>query len=183
MIDYPPRDRPVVVTERLELWVPDETDVDAMIAILSHPETHRFLGPMSSYADQMSRVLRNLGSWLLKGYGIFAVRHRESGTVIGNCGMFHGWRDIGADFDGKPEAGWIFAADEVGKGYATEAMRGALEWFERVHGSSGIVCMIDIRNAPSIALARKLGFGELRTATLPDGDSVLLMERQPGIST
>jgi RimJ/RimL family protein N-acetyltransferase len=58
-------------------------------------------------------------------------------------------------------------------------MTAALDWFEREHGRRRIVCMIVPENAPSIALARRLGFTPMRDAVLPDGDTVRLFERVP----
>ena len=179
MIALPDRDSPVVVTERLELWLPSAADMAEMIAIVSSPVTGRFLGPSGSRADHFARFQRNAGSWLLHGYGSFIVREKGASDAIGNCGVFHSYRGLGEDFDDKPEAGWIIAADHVGKGYAGEAMRAALDWFEHEHGRQEIVCMIEPGNEPSFALAAKLGFVEMRQAQLPDGGDVVLLKRSP----
>ena len=170
---------PVYTTERLELWRPRLPDMHAMIEIVSHPETGRYLGAHASRADHFTRFQRNAGSWLLHGYGGFMVRERGQDEVIGNCGIFHSFRGLGEDFDDMPEAGWILAHDKGGMGFAGEAMRAALAWFEREHGAQRIVCMIDPDNAPSIALSAKLGFVEMRRTELADGSPVILFEREP----
>lgn len=175
------RDAPVVVTERLELWLPRRPDIAAMIDIVSDPHTGKYLGPAGSAADHFTRFQRNAGSWFLHGYGGFMVRERGQTAVVGNCGVFHSHRGLGADFDDMPEAGWIIANGYEARGYANEAMSAALDWFDREHGepngSRRVVCMIDPNNAPSIKLAGKLGFTEMRRATLPDGSAVVLFER------
>lgn len=168
---------PFLTTERLELWQPTMADEPQMFAIITNPETHRFLGPMSNRADHFTRFQRGGGSWFLHGYGSFMVRLKGSPHVIGNCGVFHSYRGLGEDFDDKPEGGWILAADQVGKGIAREAMEAALAWFDKAHGPREVVCMIEPGNAPSIALAEKLGFDATRLATLPDGASVQLFSR------
>lgn len=170
---------PVLKTDRLELWKPALADVNAMIEIVSHPETGRYLGRTASRADHFTRIQRNAGSWLLHGYGGFMVRERGRSAVIGNCGIFHSFRGLGDDFDDMPEAGWILAHDKGGMGYAREAMRAALEWFEQEHGRQPIVCMIDPDNAPSISLAGKLGFVEMRGTELADGAPIILYLRDP----
>ncbi len=86
---------------------------------------------------------------------------------------------MGLDFDGFPEAGWILRADATGKGIAGEAMRAIFDWFDREHGPRRVVAMIDPDNAPSIALAGKLGFSAMREAVAPDGTRVILFERLP----
>jgi len=168
---------PLLVTERLELWLPTSEDLAATIAIVADPQTVRFLGTASSPADHFARFCRNAGSWLLYGYGSFMLRPRGSGEVIGNCGIFHSWRGLGEDFDDSPEAGWILRRDATGQGFAREAMGAALAWFATEHGARRIVCMIAPGNIPSLRLAERLGFASLREARLPDGEEVRLLER------
>lgn len=170
---------PELLTERLELWQPRAGDVAQMIAIVSDPQTGRYLGANPSYSDHFTRFQRNAGSWHLFGYGGFMVRLRGQPEVIGNCGVFHSYRGLGDDFDDMPEAGWIISAVHVGKGIAGEAMHAALEWFDANHGPRRMVCMIHPDNAPSLALAGKLGFRELRRTTLADGDAIVLLAREP----
>jgi RimJ/RimL family protein N-acetyltransferase len=168
---------PLLVTERLELWVPGKADVWPMHAIVTHPATARFLGPADAPADHFLRFSRNAGSWLLYGYGSFMVRERGRADVIGHCGVFHTFRGLGEDFDDNPEAGWILDSDHTGRGLAREAMEAALAWFEREHGRQRIVAMIAPGNVASIGLAGRLGFTFLREATLPGGEAVRLFER------
>lgn len=170
---------PVLQTERLELRLPRADDMQAMFAIASHPQTARYLGRSGNMADHFTRSLRNAGSWLTYGYGSFMVRLHGSDQVIGNIGVFHSWRGLGADFDDSPEAGWILAHDHTGQGLAREAMEAVLQWFEHSHGPRRIVCMIEQGNQPSLGLAARLGFREMRTDRLPEGAEVVLLERLP----
>jgi RimJ/RimL family protein N-acetyltransferase len=168
---------PLLVTERLELWIPSRRDIGPMMAIVENPDTARYLGRESTTAEHFARFSRNAGSWLLYGYGSFMLRERTGGELVGNAGVFHSLRGLGADFDDSPEAGWILRADRVGQGLAGEAMAAALDWFDRVHGPRRIVCMITPGNARSIALAQRLGFAPMREAVLPTGDVVRLFAR------
>lgn len=177
MVELPPRDRPVLTTERLELWLPSSSDIGAMIDIVTHEETGRYLGPDSSRAEHFTRFQRNAGSWLLFGYGGFIVRERGRPEVIGNCGIFHSLRGLGDDVDDMPEAGWIIAADHAGEGYAREAMAAAIDWFEAAHGKQPVFCMIEAGNVPSFALAERLGFARLRHAEMGDGADIVLLMR------
>ena len=172
-------DAPRLLTARLDLRVPVAADLAAMAAIVAHPQTGRYLGPASEFSDHFTRFQRNCGSWFLHGYGSFMLRRRGRGELIGNAGVFHSHRGLGADFDDSPEAGWILAHDQVGQSLGREAMGAALAWFEREHGPRRIVCMTAPENGASIALAEKLGFSPMRDAELPDGDAVRLLERLP----
>tara|TARA_A100001391_G_scaffold101953_4_gene67858 strand:- start:38091 stop:38615 length:525 start_codon:yes stop_codon:yes gene_type:complete len=170
---------PVIETERLVLRAPTADDIAAMHAIVSAPETGRFLGLADNPATHFERFARNAGSWMLYGYGSFMARLHGSEELIGSVGLFHSWRGLGADFDNSAEAGWILHRDHAGQGLAAEAMRAILGWFDATHGPRRIVCMIGVGNTASMRLAAKLGFSELREAELPDGDRVTLLERHP----
>jgi RimJ/RimL family protein N-acetyltransferase len=171
--------RPFLTTERLELWQPRAGDMRAMHEVVTHPSTGRFLGPRAHFHDHAIRFMRNAGSWHLYGYGALMLRLRGEESVIGNCGVFHTFRGLGEDFDDHPEAGWIVAAEHEGRGLASEAMRAVLAWFDREHGRRRVVCMISPENAPSLALAAKLGFIAFRDAELPDGNAVRVLQRMP----
>lgn len=169
---------PLLITARLELWRPQASDRPMLEAMLEPAAVRRYLGAMDpGTPDVFARLLRNAGSWGLYGYGTFMVRMRGRREIVGNCGVFHSWRGLGADFDDKPEAGWILAESAFGKGIAHEAMAAALAWFDREHGPREVVAMIDPGNAPSLTLAERLGFSPLRRATLPDGAAVELFSR------
>ena len=170
--------RPFLTTQRFELWIPQARDMEGMLELVQHPETHRYLGPMGTTGSHMSRILRNVGSWLVYGYGLLVVKRKGDPAPIGNCGIFHTHRDLGDDFDDRPEAGWIISAGNTGQGVASEVMEAILAWFDAEHGGE-LMCMIDPDNAPSLRLAEKLGFIDLRTATMRDGDDVRLLRRPP----
>jgi RimJ/RimL family protein N-acetyltransferase len=172
-------ERPFLVTERLELWLPRPSDRPAQHAIVSQPDTARYLGPNERPHDFAARFMRGAGSWFLYGYGFFMLRLRGTEAVIGNCGVFHTFRGLGDDFDDNPEAGWIVAAEHVGQGLGREAMEAVLAWFDAEHGPRRIVCLITHGNAASLALAARLGFVAFRDDELREGDAVTLLERFP----
>lgn len=170
---------PMLVTERLELWRPIAADLPDLYAMMQSQTTRRFLDSWEpTWADMHARLLRNVGSWALHGYGTFMVRERGQATIIGNCGVFHSWRGLGEDFDDQPEAGWIVAADKVGQGYAGEAMAAIFAWFDAEHGPRRTVCMIDPDNIASIRLAERFGYVPLRDAEF-GGAPVRLFVRGP----
>ncbi len=173
-------DGPVLTTERLELWRPCIGDLPLLEAMMEPAAVRQYLGAMEpSTPDVFTRLLRNAGSWSLYGYGTFMVRERGREEIVGNCGVFHSWRGLGEDFDDKPEAGWILAESAFGRGIAHEAMTAALAWFDREHGPREIVCMIDPENAPSLKLAKRLGFVPTRLAKLLPTDDLVQIFRRP----
>ena len=174
-------DRPVLVTDRLELWRPQASDEPELFALMQAPGVWRHFGRPAERADHVTRFLRNAGSWPLHGYGSFAVRLRDQRPLIGNCGVFYSWRGLGEDFDDRPEACGIVGEAYFGQGIAHEAMAAILEWFDHTQGPRAVVAMIAPANVPSIRLAGKLGFVPTRLAQLPaTAEDVQLFRRAPG---
>ncbi len=150
---------------RLILRPPELADYDDFHALTVPDAMRRFLGPdPPSREASFRRFTGTAGGWSLVGYSSFMVFDRASGTLAGSCGLFHLPRELGPDFDGHPEAGWVIAEPFWGRGYAVEAMAAALAWFESTHGLRRTVCMISPGNDASERVADRLGYRLLRAA-------------------
>jgi RimJ/RimL family protein N-acetyltransferase len=172
---------PLLRTARLELWQPQVGDLPALIELVAHDETRRFLGPQKRDASaQFDRLLRQAGSWSLYGYGSLFARLPGEAAIIGSVGVFHTWRGFGQGMDDAAEAGWIIHHDHWGKGYAGEAMRAALGWFDATHGPRRVAAMIEEGNTASQKVALGLGFAECGRHQLDDGAPLVLYERVDG---
>ena len=169
------RSAPELRTERLRLRPHGREDFDRLVALWQDPIVVRhFGGQPVSPEDSWNRLLRYAGHWALNGYGLWAVEELETGRFVGDAGLFQGRRGLGERFDSAPEAGWVFAPEGHGKGYAQEAMRAALRWGESEHGWARTVCMIDPDNIPSFKTAEKLGYSAFDTQPYRAMDIVLL---------
>jgi RimJ/RimL family protein N-acetyltransferase len=168
---------PVLRTERLELWRPAREDFAELYALVAPEPMRAFLGGPTTPADEFGRFLRGAGSWLLYGYGMFHVRERGGTSLVGLAGVFRSWRGFGEGLDDVPEAGWIVGLEQAGNGYATEAMRAALAWFDAAHAEPRIACMIEDGNAASMAVAARLGFREYARHRPDEGGELVLLER------
>ena len=101
------------------------------------------------------------GSWALFGYGFFQVFEKETGAFVGRVGTHQpdGWPGT--------EVGWALTRAVQGRGYATEAASAAMDWAFDHLGWSEVIHCIAPENAPSIAVAKRLGSRLLRAAMLP----------------
>lgn len=169
---------PLIETDRLRLRRHRLSDLEARIAITGDAGFMRFVGGVYDRQENWSRLLRYIGHWATLGYGLLAVEERATGRYVGDVGLARFERDLGADFDPYPEAGWMIAETASGLGYATEGMIAAIDWHERTFGRQRQVCMIDPANHASLRVAAKLGFTPFREA-LNRGHPVLLHERTP----
>ncbi len=154
----------MIETERLRLRPQQIDDFDALNALIAGEEMHRFLGSEPNVEDNYRRLLAAIGGWSLFGFDRFTIFERDGGAFVGTCGIFRLLRGLGEDFDRHPEAGWIVRSDRWGRGYATEAMRATIDWFERTHGPRRTVCMISPDNHASARIAEKLGYRLMRAA-------------------
>lgn len=90
-----------------------------------------------------------------KGYGLYAVELKSSGTLIGLLG-FH-WADFKAEFTPCVEIGWRLVPEAWGYGYAVEGAKACLEHgfsrlgFDRVYSFTACV------NHPSQAVMQRAG--------------------------
>lgn len=164
-------------TQRLILRMYDLDDFPAYAEMTADPESFRYSerGAMSS-DEAWTRMLRHSGHWALLSYGIFAIEEKESGRFVGEAGFGDFRRGLGPAFDGPPEGAWAISGWAQGRGYATEAAEAALGWVERELGARRTVCLIHAENAPSLSVARKLGYVPFQQCTYR-GYAALLHER------
>lgn len=150
---------PVVETARLRLRGHGLADFPACTALWSDAEVTRYIGGRPFTAEETwARLLRYVGHWSLLGFGFWAIEEKATGAFVGELGLADFKRDIDPPIV-VPEAGWVLLSAAQGKGYATEALRGALRWAQRE-----TACIIDPQNAQSIRVAEKCGYREaLRT--------------------
>lgn len=152
-------ERPRIEADRLLLRPHMAADAEAVYDLAKDQAVSRFIrGLPTTREDAWHRLLRYAGHWSLLGFGMFAVLERQTGRFIGEVGLADFRRGLGSDFDGAPEAAWLFAGDAHGRGYAGEAMSAMLAWFDHARVQARTVCIINPANTSSIRLAAKLGF-------------------------
>jgi RimJ/RimL family protein N-acetyltransferase len=149
---------PTLVTERLELRHVRPSDVEYFAETHADEEVMRHVGGAVSREDAWRRAMTGAGFWGVLGIGLWAVERQSDGQTIGHVGFFDFQRDMQPSISGEPEMGWIFSSKAQGKGYASEAVRAALDWFDANIGPLSVPAIIDIDNAPSMRLAERLGF-------------------------
>jgi len=148
-------DGSVIVTERLLLrqWRGD--DVAPNTAMLADPGTARFITadgkPVTSELNGWRNAAIMAGHWVLHGVGMFVVEEKSSGKYVGRVGPWFppGWPGF--------EVGWGIATEFRGKGYALEAARASIDWVFATFEIDEIIHCIEPVNAPSQAVARRLG--------------------------
>jgi RimJ/RimL family protein N-acetyltransferase len=159
---------PIIETARLRMRPHRLDDFRPCAAMWADPLVTRYIGGRPFTEEEVwARLLRYAGLWALLGFGFWAVLEKSTGEFVGDIGFADFKRDLSPPLD-LPEMGWVLAARAHGKGYATEAVRAALAWADAHFKSSGTVCIIDVGNLPSLGVAAKAGYRELRRTTYKD---------------
>jgi RimJ/RimL family protein N-acetyltransferase len=154
----------VLETRRLILRTWTIEDFEDAAAMYADPEVMRYLSvdgrPLSRYAAWQA-MSSNVGHWTLRGFGMFAIVERESGTFVGRVGPWlpEGWPAF--------EIGWTLRSQCWGKGYATEAANRCIEYAFLELGRSHVASFILPDNTPSIRVAERVGERLERTTNLP----------------
>jgi RimJ/RimL family protein N-acetyltransferase len=146
-------DIPTLETARLRMRAFRVDDLDAYAPMCADPEVMRFLG--TGVTLDRSEAWRSmagfLGHWALRGYGMWALEEKETGTLVGRSGFLNpeGWPGF--------ELGWTLGRPFWGKGFATEAARRALDYAFEDLGRKRVISLIRPANTPSMRVAERLG--------------------------
>lgn len=140
---------PVLTTARLRLDAPDLSDFPVWADILCSPRATYMDGPYSR-ADAYTEFAAMLGTWMLHGHGVLALRPLAGGAALGFVclNMEPG--------DNEPELGFFVTKAAEGHGLAAEAAAAVRDW-ARGQGLASLVSYVDPANDRSVRLATRLG--------------------------
>lgn len=133
-----------------------EDDVPALTDLHADPQVMRYLRPNGVVETRPRQawdyMATQLGHWLLKGYGKWAMADAVTDGLIGRVGYF----DAPYEWPGL-ELGWTISRQLWGQGYASQAARLALDWGFETLGIDEIISAIHPHNTRSIRVAERLG--------------------------
>lgn len=136
---------------RLRLFTPD--DVEDFYRILGDPEVRRFMadGEEFSKEDTLAVIERFISTYKERGFGRWAVVHKEHGKLIGYCGLIVLREAVGV------ELAYLLASEYWGRGIATEAARACLRYgFEELR-CERIAAISIVENMASKRVMEHLG--------------------------
>ena len=154
-------DFPILETERLILRCPQECDLDGFAEMMADEEATRFLGGVKPRTEAWRGMATLAGSFVFRGYALFSVIDKATGEWLGRIGPWfpEAWPGT--------EVGWGLKRPAWGKGYALEAAEACIDFAFETLGWDEVIHTIDPDNAPSIALAKRVGSRWLRPGRLP----------------
>ena len=156
---------PRLETERLILRGPARADLPHFARFLTTSPQLAALDDLGSEEDAWYFTLSGVGHWHWHGYGFFTLQTRDDETPLGRVGLLnhHGWAEV--------ELAWHLFPEATGQGYATEAASAVRDWAAASLGLRALVSYIARRNAPSQAVARRLGARNTGTPAAHDAEA------------
>ena len=143
----------IIETARLRLREMEMADLPALSAILQDDTTMIAYEGAFGDAETLAWLERMRERYRSDGFGLWAVELRDTGEMIGQCGLT--WQHIdGADVI---EVGYLFNRAHWHRGYAVEAARGCVGYgFDRL-GAERIYAQVRDTNLASMNVAIRLG--------------------------
>ncbi len=166
-------------------------------------------GPVTSRTAAWEKFLRGPAMWPMIGYGMWIVERRSDRAVLGQIGFADFMREMDPPLADVPEMAWVLGGGvlgggvlgggvlgggvlgggvlgggkpdgaDLGQGYGSEALAAVLAWGDAHLGQTKFQCIIAPENVPSLRLAARFGFAELRRAAYKDGE-IVVFERTMG---
>lgn len=152
---------PTLRTRQLLLRRPEKGDAEAYVRFYGDAEASHFSGGPMRPDQAFGMLCRDIGHWLLQGFGKFALD--AEGRTVGVCGIVH--------LDGWPshELTWWLLPEERGKGYAQEASHEVLAWAGEALRMPQVETHFRDENTAAARLVQGLGGRKLRRDRFPDG--------------
>jgi len=143
----------ILETERLHLRALCQDDFGALCAILQDPEV--MYAYEHAFSDQEVQIWldNQLRRYRQDGFGLWAVELRQTGEMIGQCGLTL------QDWNGRQvlEVGYLFRRDAWGRGYATEAAVACRNYAFETLNAPEVFSIIRDSNLPSRRVAERNG--------------------------
>jgi RimJ/RimL family protein N-acetyltransferase len=147
----------VIETERLRLRPWREEDRASFAALLNTPAVMAHLGGVRAQTDPDPSFDKRLADQARDGFSYWAVELRETGTLVGTCGVRRGVNYAGTPVAGLLELGWRFGSAYWGRGYAREAAEATIAWSWTKLDAPLLAAWTTIENRPSWGLMERLG--------------------------
>ncbi len=140
-------------TERLLLRELEYSDIDALSAILRDEETMYAYNGAFSENETLNWLERQLARYKKYCFGLWAVILKESGEMIGQCGLtMQPWKD-----KELLEVGYLLNKKYWHMGYATEAAKACKRYAFKTLDAREVCSIIRDTNIPSRRVAERNG--------------------------
>lgn len=156
-------------TYRLKIRPYQMTDLESAVIIFSDTEMMTYYPAPFSKQKTMEWLECSIEHYQRNGMGLWAVCLKETGQLIGDCGIV---QQV-IDGEQKYELGYHIAREYWRKGYGSEATEFMLGYGKSTLGLQELVSIIDPMNTASLKLAEKNHFHKLKNTVIFDKEHVI----------
>lgn len=154
----------ILETKRLILREMTMEDFDALYAVLSDSDIMQHY-PYTFDEDRVRRwIVRNRERYRTEGFGLWAVVHKQTGEMIGDCGIT--MQSIHGSL--LPEIGYHIRKDQQRKGYASEAAAACICYAFQNYDFPAVYSYMKYTNVASYSTAMKNGMRFIEEYEDPD---------------
>lgn len=141
---------PEIETARLRLRHFSQNDFQDLYRLYSDAEVMKYLSMRTREQTQAS-LSKQIQHWQQHNFGMWAVVERESGKIIGRCGL--GFLDNTSEVG----LGYVFDKSYWNRGIATEASKATLKYGFLEAKLERIVAIAKPENTASVRVIQKVG--------------------------
>lgn len=142
----------ILETDRLMLRTLELTDIDAVMGFWGDPEVMKYCGGTGTKEQEIRSIRYYMAMQTERGFSPYLIMLKESGDAIGVCGFNPPVEGYDAELI------YHLAKSHWGKGYATEAAEGCLEYAREHLPLKRLIASADPRNAASRKILENIGF-------------------------
>lgn len=153
----------VAETNRLIIRWFEPEDIDALYALYEDDDAKRYSEALSLDRDEEKEKLESYIRYVygFYGFGLFAVCLKDTGALIGRCGV---WM---TELDDEPEMeiGYLIRKDYRHQGFGYESVMAILEFAAEETDIHRIIAKIHPENQSSLKLIENAGFEKIGSVT------------------
>ena len=170
----------ILETPRLYLREMDENDFDMLKKVISDPITMKYYA--KPYDDEgVNKWIRWCkASYAKRGFGLWAVILKETGEMIGDCGVSMQY----IDDEDRPEIGYHLRKDYHRQGLGKEMTQAVRDYFFNNFSYDEVYSYMNVDNLPSYKTAEANGMTFRHIYVTPSGEkcSIYSITRKEWIS-
>ncbi|MBR5125045.1 MAG: GNAT family N-acetyltransferase [Clostridia bacterium] len=160
----------ILETERLLLSEYTPEDFNDLYALLSDPVTMKHYPKPYDEKGTKRWLEWSFNNYKTYGFGLWAIRLKETGAFIGDCGIT--MQPI--DGESLPEIGYHIYKDYWRQGYGKEAACAVRDWFFTHTDFPSVYSYMTCENVASYSTAASVGMKRVKRYTDTDGEELFV---------
>ena len=153
-------------TERLILRELSDADYESLYSVLADSDIMQHYPYTFDESRVRAWITKNIERYRVFGFGLWAVVLKESGEMIGDCGIT--MQSINGFI--RPEIGYHISKKFQRRGFATEAAKMCRDWAFNNTPFGMLFSYMKKSNVASAAVARAVGMHKIDEYTDSEGD-------------